>query len=228
MVKLDAGAQAANQPASGDRVDAGNLNDLRKHEGLTVENTGAPTPTTERRIVTQLFLRCPIPALPNALHAVPIAVDLLAPDNSVKADGTVSANNQVTTTAGQAGRFSAGQPVRVRKAPATDFFTTVSAVDNGANRLTFDDALPAADFPNATAVAVTLMVGSKRFDADPAAAPGDQVLVKVEQPGSPAQNDVIRVRKAADVQGGRCARSPRRLRWWPRWTARCRAPTPRT
>ncbi|HSO19530.1 MAG TPA: hypothetical protein VLT88_08745, partial [Desulfosarcina sp.] len=203
IVKMDAsGAAVAGQTGSGARVNAGTMADLRRLDGLAIENVGGAPATVERRIVTQVFLSCPVAALPNALHATAIAVDLMSPDAATRAGGTVSTNTRITTTPGEAGRFSIRQPVRVRKAPGTDFFTTLAGVDNAADRLTLDDPLPAGDFPNTTAVTVHLMTAIKRFEAEPSPAPGTQVTVKVDRPGSPAQSDVIRVRTAAAVQGG--------------------------
>ena len=201
VVKLDADAQAAGQAASATRVDAGTLTTLRKQDGLAIANAAAP-PATERRIVMGLFLRCPVTALPAALHDVSIAVDLMTPDGSVTADGTVGSPTEVTTADDQAKKFGAHKPVRVHKDPAPDFFTTLSAVDGDADLLTLDEPLPAADFPAGTLVTVTLMAAGRRFEAEPAAAPGDQVLVAVELPDSPVVGDVIRVRPSGDKEGG--------------------------
>jgi len=202
IVKLDPSTAVAGQTASGNRVGVGNATDLRKFDGLAIENTGAAAVVTERRIALQLFLRCALTALPAALHSTAIAVDLMSPDASVKADGKVSGASQVTTTAGQATRFSAGQPVRVRKAPDRDFFTVVKAVTGATNRIELDEALPGAQFANGDAVTIVLMIAGKSLEAENTAAPGDQVLVKVDVPTSPAINDVLRVRKKADAEGG--------------------------
>jgi RHS repeat-associated protein len=201
VVKLDADAQAAGQAAIDTRVDAGTLTALRKQDGLAITNAAAP-PATERRIVLKLFLRCPLTALPAALQGVSIAVDVMTPDGSVTADGTVGSATEVTTADDQAKKFGAHKPVRVHKDPAPDFFTTLSAVDRDANLLTLDEPLPAADFPAGTPVTVTLMAAARRFEAEAAPAPGDQVLVVVEQPDSPVVGDVIRVRPSGDKEGG--------------------------
>jgi RHS repeat-associated protein len=203
VVKLDPDAQAAGQAAVDTRVDAGTLTGLRKQDGLAITNAAAP-PATERRIVLRLFLRCPVTALPGALLGVSIAVDLMTLDASVTADGAVGAASQseVTTADDQAKRFRARQPVRVHRDPGPDFFTTLAAADGDANLLTLDEALPAADFPAGTPVTVTLMAAARRFEAEAAAAPGDRVLVVVEQPDSPVAGDVVRVRASGDKDGG--------------------------
>jgi len=196
------GAPQANQTAAADRIGVGTIADLRKRDGLAVDNTGGAPVVTARRIVKQVLLDCAVTAVPAALQGVAITVDLLTVDASRQATGTNSSATEITTDAGQAGRFSNNQPVRVRKAPSTDFFTTVSAVDGDANRITLADALPAADFANGTAVTIHLMTQTKRFAADNVAGPGTVVSLQVDRPGSPVAGDVLRVRAASAIQGG--------------------------
>jgi hypothetical protein len=79
----------------------------------------------------------------------------------------------------------------VQKAPATDAFTTVTAVDDTANTITLTDSLSATDFPNGTAVTVTLLATGRSFDAEVAAP--DHVVVKTDNPPDLNQNNIIRV-----------------------------------
>lgn len=199
---VNEGAAIVNQSASGDRVNVGTIADLRVGDGVVVENTGAAPLTSERRIVKQLFLSLPLAALPAALQGVAISVDIMNADTSTQGRGKTSSATTIDTAKGDAGHFSKDQPVRVRKAPATDFFTTLAAVDQAADTLTLAEALPAADFPNGGEVTVHLLVASKRFTAEASAAPATQVTLEVKRPGSPALNDLVRIRALADVQGG--------------------------
>ena len=196
------GAAIANQTATGDRLNVGNIVDLRKGDGVAVDNTGGAPVTTERRIVKQVFASCPLAALPAALQAVAITVDIMTADTSKQAKGKTSSATEIATDQGDAGHFETDQPVRARKAPSMDFFTTIASVDNSHNKLTLADALPVVDFPNGTDVTVHLMTQTKRLTAEPSAAPATQVTLLVERPNSPILNDVIRIRAASAVQGG--------------------------
>jgi RHS repeat-associated protein len=203
VVKLDAsGGPENNQTATGDRVHVGTLTALRRFDGLAIENVGGAPAAIERRIAVQLFLECVVAALPAGLLGVGVDVHLLTPDGSVQAAGTVSSPTQIATTAGQAGRFSGGQPVRVRKAPGTDAFATVTAVDAANNLISLDEALPAVDFPNGAAVTVTLLTAGRRFEAENVTAPGSAVVIKITTPTELNQNEVIRIRLAAGATGG--------------------------
>lgn len=201
-----AGAAVVNQSAAGDRVNVGPNNagsgaDMRKGDGLAIDNTGGAPVTTERRIVRQLFLNCAIAALPAALQNVALGVDLMIADTSKQAKGKNSSATDIDTAKDEAGRFSADQPVRVRKNPNTDFFTTIATVDAANNKLTLGDALPAGDFPNGTDVTVHLLTATKRLPSEPTAS-GTDISLSVDTPASPVQGDVIRVRDASAVQGG--------------------------
>lgn len=196
IVKLDGGATAAAQTAAGDRVNAGNLVDLRKFDGLTIENTGAVAPvavTSERRIVLSLLLDCQVASLPNAVQGAPITPELITPDASKQADGTNTAPTVITTTAGQAGRFDNKQWVRVRKAPSTDAFTKITIVNSAANTITLADPLDAATFPNGTAVTVTLLAAGRKLKAENVSAPGDHIKVITEDPTELHLDDILRV-----------------------------------
>jgi YD repeat-containing protein len=195
------GVVIANQSDNGDRISVGNVADLRRGDGLAIDNTGGTPLTTERRIVRQVFLSCPVAALPASLQNVAVAVDLMIADTSRQAKGKNSSATDIDTAKDEAGRFSAEQPVRVRKDPNVDFFTTIASVDAANNKLTLTDALPAADFANGTDVTVHLLTQTKRLTAEPSASATEITLV-VDRPDSPLQNDVIRVRDAAAVQGG--------------------------
>jgi hypothetical protein len=188
------GSAIAGQTGNADRVNVGAIADLRKRDGVGVDNTGGSPVTTARRIVTQVLLDCTVAALPAALQGVAVTVERMTTDTSKQATGKNSSATEIDTAKDQAGRFSKDQPVRVRKAPNTDFFTTLADVDAPNNKLTLSEALPAGDFPNGTAVTVVLLAPTKSFAAENTAAPGTSVLLEVERPGSPAQNDVIRVR----------------------------------
>ena len=193
IVKMNADATANNQASSTDRVDAGTITGLKKFDGLTVTAGG----TTDRRIVLQVFVRCPIAALPNTLQAVNLTAELVVP--GAQAQGAVASANTITATAGQGSRIQAHRPVRVRTGASTDFLTTVASV-NG-DTITLDENLPAA-FPATTAVSVTLLGTSNRFDADPSPSPGDKVLVSVDDATSPAQNDILFVLPRGATTGG--------------------------
>jgi RHS repeat-associated core domain len=198
VVRLeDSGASVNGQTASGSLVEAGNLTDLERLDGLVIENTGAPTVTAERRIVIELLLRCTITALPNDLLGVAIFADRMIPDASKQASGTVTSNTVITADAGEASRFENGQPVRVRKAPGTDHFSTVTVNEN-ANTFTLADPLPGG-FVAGDRVTVTLLTAGRSFELENAAAPGTDVLVRVDAGTDLAQNDILRIRKASDA-----------------------------
>jgi RHS repeat-associated protein len=201
VVRLeDSGESANGQAADGVLVNAGSLTALRRLDGLAVENTGAGTVTTERRVATELMLRCPVAALPNELTGVAIVVDRMLADTAVQANGAVTSGTVITADAGQASRFQNGHPVRVRKGPSTDHFTTV-VVDAGANTLTLADALPGA-FAAGDGVTVALLTAGRRLEAENATAPATDVLIKVSAGSDLAQNDVVRIRRPTDASGG--------------------------
>lgn len=206
---VSAGAPAANQSArtattANDRVEADRLTDLRPQHGLEIENTGAGSPTRERRIITGLLLDATITALPAPLVGVAVDVDTLVPDRSVRANGamTGAGGNVITTDAGQAGRFNAGQPVRVTIAPDTHGFSVVQSVDNAANTITLDEALAVPPFVDTTPVAVALLVSTRTSDADAVVAPGDHVVVRALSPDDVVADQVIRIRPDGPASGG--------------------------
>lgn len=208
MVRLDvvrmtpSGAVAAAQTANGDRVTCGPMVDLKPQDGLAIENTGAPTVTTERRIVKQILLDCQVDPLPAPLHLIAVKVDIVTPDATKTANGTVDAALEITTDAGQATRFSAEQPVQIATAGGKLAYSVVDSVDGATNKITLVEPLPAADFPATTAVTVTLLKASNSYDADNVAAPGNHVLVQTPFGNTLAANTVIRVRPAPDRAGG--------------------------
>jgi YD repeat-containing protein len=193
IVKMDGGATANNQTASGDRVDCGTLTDLRKFDGLEIAGGG----TTDRRIVAALFVRCPVTALPNALHGVDLTTEVVIP--GVQVQGTVATATTITAATGQAANLQVNRPVRVRTGPSTDFLSVVQNISG--DTITLADSLPAA-FPATTAVSVTLLTMFKRFEADQSPAPGDRVVVPVEDPASPQQNDILFVLPRGSSTGG--------------------------
>ena len=199
VVKMDgAGAAVPNQTAAGDHVNVGNVVDLRKFDGLAIQNTGAATVTIERRIVMSMLMDCQVVALDAGLHDAPVTVEQMNLDASKQAGGTNTTSQVVTTAAGKAKQFSTGDWVRVRKALSTDSVTMITAVDSTANKITLRDALPAAAFPNGTAVTVTLLAAGKKFESENPIAPGDHVKVKSDSPGDLHQNDIIRLTLKSD------------------------------
>lgn len=194
VVKMDAaGAAVLTQTAAGDHVNVGNVVDLRKFDGLAVENTGGAPVTTERRIVLSTLMDCQVAPLDAGLHGAPVKIEQMNVDASRQADGTNTAATVVTTAAGEASRFATNNWVRVRKSPATDAFSIVTAVDNKADTITLRDDLPPADFPNGTAVTVTLLAVGRQFEGEDISAPGDHVKIKSDNPGDLNQGDIIRI-----------------------------------
>ena len=177
---------------------------LAPHDGVTVENTGVAGATAEPRIVTGLYLDCAVASLPAALQAVDIRVDVMNPaaNATTQASGSTSAASEITTNAGEAGRFAADEPVRVTKAAATHAYGVVASVDSAANTITLTEPLPATDFAPGTAVIVIHMTGAPTFQADQVSAPSDHVIIATPRADSLAVGSVIRVRPAADSAGG--------------------------
>jgi tyrosinase len=192
IIKMDGGATVNNQSASGDMVDCGNLTALRKFDGLAITSGG----TTDRRIVIGLFVRCPIAALPATLHGADLAVEVVVP-GAVAGAGVTNATT-LTTTAGQGSRLKKDRPVRVR-AGADEFLTTIANI--AGDTITLAEALPAA-FAAGTNVTATDLAMSRALNGDPSAAPGDQVLVTVDDPAQPVQTDLLFIRPRGSATGG--------------------------
>jgi tyrosinase len=192
IIKLDGGTTVNNQSATGDMVDCANLTVLRRYDGLAITAGGV----TDRRIVTGLFVRCPIAALPAALHGVALEVEVVVA--GVVAGAGVTNPTTLTTTAGQGARLKKNRPVRVR-AGADEVLTTVADVVG--DTVTLAEALPAA-FATGTNVTATDLVMSRAYEGLPSAAPGDQVLVTVDDPAQPVQNDMLFIRPRGATTGG--------------------------
>lgn len=196
------GAAVPSQTATGDRVTCGPMSTLAPLDGLAIENTGAVTVSVERRIVKQILLDCQVDALPAPLQGVALRVDLLTVDATKRAAGRVTATQELTTEAGQATRFSTGQPVRVTKDGSIHAYGVVDAVDAANNKITLREPLPPADFPAATPVTVTLLAATNNYAAENVTAPGEHVIVQTPFADTLSASSAIRVRPAADSAGG--------------------------
>lgn len=192
IIKMVAGAKVLNQAATGDLVDCGNLTDLRKFDGLGI-TSGA---TTDRRIVMALFVRCPIAALPAALHGVDLTVEVVVP--GAAASAVITNSTTITATAGQGARLKVNRPVRV-KAGVNEFLTTVTKISG--EIITLAESMPAA-FTVGANVTASDLAKSRSLNGSPSAAPGDRVQVAVDDPAQPVQSDLFFIRKRGTEAGG--------------------------
>ncbi|MEA2932151.1 MAG: hypothetical protein QOI56_936, partial [Actinomycetota bacterium] len=192
------GGSSAGQTSTGDRVTLGPLTAVSAREGLAITNTGAPVATVQRRIVLSLLLDCTIAPLPASMQGVTVSVAALTPDPGTTADGKVAGTKGVTTTAGGAARFSAGQAVEVKaKAGGGRALAIVQSANVVPDTLSF--AADLAGLAPGTAVTVTLLASSPAATfqgAGPVAAPGDHVVLRVPSATAITANQVLQVGSA--------------------------------
>jgi YD repeat-containing protein len=174
----------------------------QKRDGLAVADTG-PSPSVERRIITELRLVISVDPLPAALHGVAVKLDHLAL-GSVSAAAAMdgASGRELTTAVDAANRFSTGQPVRVTIAPAgADGYGVIDAISGG-NQIRLVDALPVASFGAGVAVRVRLLERARSYEPENIVAPGNQVVIRESDERRLLTNEVVRVRLAADDDGG--------------------------
>lgn len=201
------GISALNQPAldgpagARSRVALGNLRPraaaagtpLQRLDGLELSADAGK----ERRIVTELRLRVPVdPPLPAALRGVTVKLDILRLDTSLRAGGTMSGDDgrTVATGDGDADRFRAGQPVRVRTtaAPPAEAFAVV-APGAGGNRLALAEGLDRPAFAAGVAVEVHALTVLRTHEAEATPAAGDAVVVASPEGTEVATGALVRV-----------------------------------
>ena len=212
IARLDAsGAPALNQTVPNDaagnpipnRVGVAGLPDLRARDGLEILNSAAP-PATERRIVTQLFLSCAVAALPADLHNTPLTLDRLEADPA-QATGRMQGNDgrQIKLDAGQTLTLPPDQPVHAarvqRQNAAIEAFGVIESFDPDPAILTVRllEGLPPADFGNDEPVRINLMTPVRNLALENVPAPGDLLIVLVDDPVVLAQNNFVLVRSTS-------------------------------
>ncbi|HEX9821349.1 MAG TPA: phospholipase D-like domain-containing protein [Methylomirabilota bacterium] len=167
---------------------------LRKLDGLEISATAGK----ERRIVRDFWLQVPVHPVPETLRGVDVKLEVLTTETSPVATGTMEGGTgrTVLTTAAEAARFKAAQPVRVRTtaAPTAEAFTILAPGEGP--RLQLDEPLPQPAFAAGVAVEVHPVTVVRTHDAERVVAPGDRIVIPAPEGTEVSTGSVVRVRTA--------------------------------